>query len=199
MAQAKVLNEKEIRKVLLHIASKKHSARNRCMFLMTTNCGMRVGEVAALRICDVLTNDGQIVDEIRLKAEQTKGSVGRTVLLSKKMQEELHNYLSIRFKLDDLLAVTYTDTSRALFPSQQNNNRGFSPSTLAQHFHYLYKNAKVDGASSHSGRRGFITNLANKGVSVRLLMELVGHSSMSVTQKYIDVNPKMLRASVELL
>ena len=64
MAQAKVLNEKEIRKVLLHIASKKHSARNRCMFLMTTNCGMRVGEVAALRICDVLTSDGQIVDEI---------------------------------------------------------------------------------------------------------------------------------------
>ncbi len=51
MAQAKVLNEKEIRKVLLYIASKKHSARNRCMFLMTTNCGMRVGEVAALRIC----------------------------------------------------------------------------------------------------------------------------------------------------
>ena len=43
MAQAKVLNEKEIRKVLLYIASKKHSSRNRCMFLMTTNCGMRVG------------------------------------------------------------------------------------------------------------------------------------------------------------
>ena len=42
MAQAKVLNEKEIRKVLLHIASKKHSARNRAMFLMTTNCGLRV-------------------------------------------------------------------------------------------------------------------------------------------------------------
>jgi integrase/recombinase XerD len=101
--------------------------------------------------------------------------------------------------LSDLLAVTYTDTNRALFASQKNSNRGFSPSTLAQHFHYLYKNAKVDGASSHSGRRGFITNLANKGVSVRLLMELVGHSSMSVTQKYIDVNPKMLRASVELL
>jgi integrase/recombinase XerD len=63
----------------------------------------------------------------------------------------------------------------------------------------VLKSANVDGASSHSGRRGFITNLANKGVSVRVLMELVGHSSMAVTQKYIDVNPKMLRASVELL
>jgi integrase/recombinase XerD len=199
MAQAKVLNEKEIRKVLLHIASKKHSARNRCTFLMTTNCGMRVGEVASLQIAQVLLSDGQIVDEIRLKAEQTKGSVGRTVLLSKKMQEELHHYLSCRFKLKDLTAVTYTDTSRALFCSQKNNMRGFSANTLAQHFHYIYKNANVVGASSHSGRRGFITNLANKGVSVRVLMELVGHSSMAVTQKYIDVNPNIMRSAVELL
>lgn len=199
MAQAKVLNEKEIRKVLLYIASKKHSARNRCMFLMTTNCGMRVGEVAALRICDVLTNDGQIVDEIRLKAEQTKGSVGRTVLLSKKMQEELHHYLSCRFKLKDLTAVTYTDTSRALFCTQKNSNRGFSASTACQLFHYIYKNANVVGASSHSGRRGFITNLANRGVSVRVLMELSGHKSIAVTQRYIDINPSMMRCAVEML
>lgn len=199
MAQAKVLNEKEIRKVLLYIAAHKHSARNRAMFLLTTNCGLRVKEVSQLRLSNILTSEGKIREEFFLSAEQTKGSKGRTIYLSKKMQEELHNYLSIRFKLDDLLAVTYTDTSRALFPSQQNNNRGFSPSTLAQHFHYLYKNAKVDGASSHSGRRGFITNLANKGVSVRLLMELVGHSSMSVTQKYMETNPTQLRASIELI
>ena len=123
MAQAKVLNEKEIRKVLLYIASKKHSARNRCMFLMTTNCGMRVGEVAALHICDVLTSDGQIVDEIRLKAEQTKGSVGRTVLLSKKMQEELHQRDQKKEAHDDQrntalhrqhLRVLFVPTSMAL-------------------------------------------------------------------------------------
>ena len=199
MALAKVLNEKEIRKVLLYIAAHKHSARNRAMFLLTTNCGLRVKEVSQLRLSNILTSEGKIREEFFLSAEQTKGSKGRTIYLSKKMQEELHNYLSTRFKLTDLLAVTYTDTSRALFPSQQNNNRGFSPSTLCQHFHYLYKNAKVDGASSHSGRRGFITNLANKGVSVRLLMELVGHSSMSVTQKYMETNPTQLRASIELL
>ena len=91
MAQAKVLNEKEIRKVLLHIASKKHSSRNRAMFLMTTNCGLRVKEVASLRISDVLASDGSIREEFYLSAEQTKGSKGRTIVLSKKMQEELHN------------------------------------------------------------------------------------------------------------
>ncbi len=199
MAQAKVLSEKDTRRVLLHIAANKHAARNRAIFLMTTNCGMRVGEVAAVRLCDVLTADGKIRDEIHLKAEQTKGSKGRTVMLSKKIQEEIHNYLSVRFKLKDLLAVTLTDTNRALFANQKNCHRGFSANTLAQFFTTLYARVGIDGASSHSGRRGFITNLANKGVSVRVLMELAGHSSMAVTQKYIDVNAEMLRASVELL
>ena len=199
MAQAKVLSDKDVRRVLLHIASNKNASRNRAMFLMTTNCGMRVGEVAALKLCDVLTSDGNIREEIYLKAEQTKGSKGRNVLLSKKMQEELHNYLSVRFKLKNLLAVTLTDTSRALFSNQKNSVRGFSSNTLAQHFSALYKAAGIDGASSHSGRRGFITNLANKGVSVRVLMELAGHKSLAVTQKYIEVNHSMMRTAVELL
>ena len=47
--------------------------------------------------------------------------------------------------------------------------------------------------------REMITNLANKGVSVQVFMELVRHSSMAVTQKYIDVNPTVMRSAVELL
>ncbi len=199
MSQAKVLNERDIRKVLLFIASRKHASRNRAMFLLTHNTGMRVGEVAALRLCDVLGRDGQIVEEIRLRAEQTKGDRGRTVLLPQKMQEELRNYLCTRYKLKDLLPLTMTDTTRALFASQKSAQRGFSANTLSQHFHYMYKGAKIDGASSHSGRRSFITTLANKGVSVRVLMELAGHRSLAVTQKYIEVNHSMMRSAVELM
>ena len=120
-------------------------------------------------------------------------------MLSKKIQEEIHNYLSVRFKLKDLLAVTLTDTNRALFANQKNCHRGFSANTLAQFFTTLYARVGIDGASSHSGRRGFITNLANKGVSVRVLMELAGHSSMAVTQKYIEVNHSMMRSAVEMI
>jgi integrase/recombinase XerD len=199
MAQAKVLSDKDIRKVLLYIASRKHAARNRALFTVLNATGMRVGELAALRLCDVLQSTGEIVDEIRLAADQTKGSRGRTVVLSQKAQEEIKNYLQARFKLKDLLAVTLTDTSRALFTTQKNPNRGFSASTLTQHFHYIYKGAGINGASSHSSRRSFITNLANMGVSVRVLMELAGHRSMAVTQRYIDVNPSMMRKAIELL
>jgi integrase/recombinase XerD len=198
MSQAKVLSATDTRKILIYISSHKHAVRNRCMFLCTTQLGMRICEVANLKIASVLNTDGSIRDEIHLSADQTKGSKGRTIIVSKKMQEEFKAYLQDRFQLKDLLAVTMTDTSRALFCNQKNYVRGFSNSTLCQTFHYIYKGAKVDG-SSHSGRRGYITTLANKGVGVRLIMELVGHKSMSVTQKYIDVNPTMLRSAAELI
>jgi len=197
--QAKTLTAKEIRRVLDYVATRKHAERNRAMLLTMYYAGLRVKECAALRYEDVVDTEGKVRAEIRLSAEQTKGSKGRTVILSEKIQEELHNYLCSRFKLKDLLAVTLTDTTRALFTNQKNPHRGFSANTMAQFFTTLYARVGIDGASSHSGRRGFITNLANKGVSVRVLMELVGHSSMAVTQKYIDVNPNIMRSAVELL
>ena len=199
MAQAKVLTEKEVKKVVKLIDSKRHASRNRCMFLLTHGTGMRVGEVAALRIQDVLAADGSIKSEVYLSAQQTKGNKGRTVYLSEKMQQEVSSYLQTRFRLKELIAVTYTDTTRALFATQKDCHRGFSASTACQMFHYWYKQAKIDGASSHSGRRGFITSLANKGISVRILQELAGHSSLAITQRYIDVNPSMLHKAVEML
>jgi integrase/recombinase XerD len=199
MSQAKVLTEKEIKKVIKVIESKRHASRNRCMFMMTHMSGARISEVASLRICDVLASDGSIKSEIFLSAVQTKGSKGRTLYLSEKLRDEISFYLKTRFKLKDLLPVTMTDTVRALFTNQKDCQRGFSASTACQMFHYWYKDAKIEGASSHSGRRGFITNLANKGVHVRILQELAGHSSIAVTQKYIDVNQDKLRIAVEML
>ncbi|MNW04007.1 site-specific tyrosine recombinase XerC [compost metagenome] len=63
----------------------------------------------------------------------------------------------------------------------------------------MYKRAGIDGASSHSGRRTFITTLASKGVGVRVLASLAGHRSIATTQAYIDVNDDMKRRAVELV
>ena len=57
----------------------------------------------------------------------------------------------------------------------------------------------LSGATSHSGRRTGLTNLAERGVGVRVLMALAGHSNMATTQRYIDLRPAMLKAAVELV
>jgi len=199
MSQARVLTERELRKVLNYCSNQPHATRNRAMLLCTHLAGMRVGEVAALRICDVLGADGAVLDEIALAASQTKGNHSRTVLVPKKLQDELTEYLQERFGLKDLLAVTLTDTQRALFPTQKNPKRGFTANTLCQLFHKIYKDARMTGATSHSGRRTFITKLADKGVGVRVLMALAGHKSIATTQRYIELNPTVMKAAVELI
>jgi len=49
-----------------------------------------------------------------------------------------------------------------------------------------------------SGMR-HLTTLADKGVSVRVLMALAGHSQIATTQRYIDLRPSVVRAAVELV
>jgi len=105
-----------------------------------------------------------------------------------KLKEELAVYLKTRHIKDPTIALFHTS-----------NRLSFTPNTLCQHFFWLYKKAGIAGASSHSGRRQFITTLANKGISVRILASLAGHKSIAVTQKYIDVNDDMKRAAVELV
>jgi integrase/recombinase XerD len=189
VSQAKTLNEKELKKVLNYIAVRKHAARNRAMLLTTHWCGMRVGEVAALRIGDVMNADCTIKDEVRLQPSQTKGDRSRTVFMPDKLRKELFAYL---------ITIDRTDFTKPLFYSQKRAS-GWNSNTLCQHFHWLYKNAGIDGASSHSGRRSFITGLASKGVGVRVLMSLAGHRSIQTTQAYIDINDDMKRKAVELI
>lgn len=188
--QAKTLTAQELRRVLDYVASRPHASRNRAMLLTTHYAGLRVGELAALRYEDVVDEDGGIRTEIRLDPDQTKGRHGRVVFVSDRLRKELQRYVE---------AVPSPNQTYKLFYTQKRTAEGFTPNTAAQHFHYLYKKAGIEGASSHSGRRTFITNLAAKGVGVRVLMSLAGHRNISTTQAYIDVNDDMKRKAVELV
>jgi integrase/recombinase XerD len=64
-----------------------------------------------------------------------------------------------------------------------------------------YEQIGFDGCSSHSGRRTFITNAARKislvGGSLRDVQMLAGHTSLRVTQRYIDADQDAQRKIVE--
>ena len=186
--QAKTLNERELQRLLDFVNKTKNAKRNRVILLLTHLAGMRIGEVAAVRICDVLASDGTVRDEINLTAAQTKGNRSRSVLLNERMQAEIASYIS---------TVRVRDPKQALFATQR--SAAFTANSLTQVVNGIYKQAGMDGCSSHSGRRGFLTNLAEKGVSVRVMMALAGHANMATTQRYIDLRPGVLRNAVELV
>ncbi len=186
MKQAQVLNDKDIKRVLAAIAKRSYSSRDRAMFLLSLLAGMRVGEIASLKVCDVYEVDGTVKDSIRLTKDQTKGSEARTVLLNAQAQEELRVY-----------ARTLTlKGEQPLFVSKW--GKAMSANSLVQVFGRFYKQAGLSNASSHSGRRSFITALSSKGVSVRVLAALAGHKNISTTQRYIEVGEHQLRAAVEM-
>ncbi len=188
--QAKTLTAQELRKVLDYVATRPHAHRNRMALLLTFYAGLRSKEVASLRYGDVMDVEGKVKSEIYLTAEQTKGGKTGTVFVSEKLRKELQTYIAL---------TPCTSTQDKLIYTQKRGVHGFTANTLTQHFHYLYKRAGIAGASSHSGRRTFITNLADKGVGVRVLMSLARHANISTTQAYIDVNEAMQRRAVELL
>ncbi len=156
--------------------------------MLSLLAGLRAGEIAALQISDVLDENHRVLDRIMLKSEQTQGQRGRIVFLSQRLRKEIEVYLS---------RASYRNTNRALFVSQK-GRRAFTAHGMVMLLRRIYQRAGVSGASSHSGRRSFITRLASKGISARVLQELGGHKHLGTTQRYIDVNDDMLRKAVEI-
>ena len=188
MAQARVLTDRELKQVLnYNAACERYAARNRLMLLFTHWAGMRIAEVAALRITDVVTTDLKPRREIRLTPEQTKGKRARTVFVSTQLQREIVKYV----------AASHTRYSeRSLFRTQK--SCAFTANTATQLLQRVYERAGMHGATSHSGRRTYLTKLADKGVSVFVLAELAGHAHISTTQRYVSVGDTQLRNAAEL-
>jgi integrase/recombinase XerD len=142
MAQASVLSDNDIRRVFRIIETTRHADRNRVAFILSIYAGMRVGEIAALIVGDVINQHGEVRPEIKLGAHQTKGSSGRTVILSGRVRREIGAHLKSQ-------PMRHLDGP---FICSQRDRRAFSSLTLSMLFKEIYELAGIR-TSSHSGRR----------------------------------------------
>jgi integrase/recombinase XerD len=190
MKQAKLLTEAEFKRLSAVVDSLRHSTRNHTAVALSFYAGLRACEIASLRVGDVFDARGAVKDTIYLSAAQTKGSDSCTVLVNKRLRTQLQRF-----------AKTYpkrtATPSAALIYSAKGGS--FSPQTVVNLFQRLYKLAGIDGASSHSGRRQFVTELADKGVNARVVQALARHKNLNTTMLYIDLSENKLRAAIELI
>jgi integrase/recombinase XerD len=189
MKQAKILTKEECKRVLAVIDANRHASRNRVVFFLSHLAGLRACEISSLRLIDVVDDSRKVKSQIVLEQHMTKGSERHRVLINTKLQKELQKYV-------DSVCCDYSITD-AFIKSQKGS--AFSPLTIVQLFANIFSKSGIKGASSHSGRRAFITNLSDKGVSVRVIQALARHSSLSLTQRYIEVSDSKLENAVELL
>ena len=191
MKQAKVLTPEELKRLLKIVTFTRHKDRNRLIVLFSFLAGLRACELAQLRVKDVLSVQTDIVeikDTIYLQNWQTKGSQAQQVVVNEQLRKEIALYIENHPYLLE-------GAEGKLFRSQKRN--GFSSQTIQNLFKFLYREANIENASSHSGRRSFITSLSEKGISVRVIQELARHSSMVTTQRYIDVSVDKLKNAVD--
>jgi len=186
--QAKVLSEREFSRVLNMVKRKAHAKRNTALLFCSFGLGLRAKEMAALKIKHVLGSDGALLEEINLTGQMTKGFKQRHVYLTNpRVAAAVSDFIDDRKKREGILF----NFEAPLFKSQKGNS--FSPNSLQQLFHRIYQDAKLQGASSHSGRRTFATTLIEKGVDIKAVSTLMGHSSIAMTAQYVENNPVRLK------
>ena len=190
MKQAKLLTDAEFKRLTAVINSLRYPIRNHTIVSLSFYAGLRACEIAALRVADVFDRDGNVNDTIYLSASQTKGSDSCTVLVNSKLQKQLAKYAA------QYSEHVKTPKAQLIFSAKR---RGFTAQTIVNLFQRLYASAGIQGASSHSGRRQFVTKLADQGINARLVQTLARHKHLSTTQRYIDVNENALRNAVELI
>lgn len=148
------------------------TTRDRAILELLYSSGLRVSELIALDINDIDIREFLI----RVKG---KGKKERIVPVGSKAIEALKNYLPER--------LTIKKKSSALFLSKR-GTRLTDRSVRRIISCYVKKiNLKKD-ISPHTLRHTFATHLLHGGADLRSIQELLGHSSLSTTQKYTHVD-----------
>jgi integrase/recombinase XerC len=190
--QAKTLRKAELQRLLNHVSHSRHPERDRVVVLLSFKAGLRAKEIAQLTWSMVMDTTGELADVISLHNKASKGRAGgRTIPLHRELADALLALKTVRGdRVRPDRPVIYSERAP-----------GYSPNAVAIWFHT--REIGLEGASSHSGRRTFITAIAKKiteaGGSLRDVQEMAGHSSLSMTQRYIQGDSAAKRNVIGLI
>lgn len=145
--------------------------RDRAILEVLYSCGLRVGELTSLNV-------GSVDPEQGLVRVLGKGGKERLVPLGQKALAALARYLDVRGEGqgEDALFLNY----RGGRLSARSIERNFKK--------LLLQAGLVKDATPHSLRHSFATHLLDGGADLRAIQELLGHASLSTTQKYTQVS-----------
>jgi len=164
------------------------------MILLSFRAGLRSKEIAGLTWSMITDASGTLGDTIALPNRASKGrNGGRAIPLHDELRDALAALMAARpDKVRADRPVIYSERAD-----------GYSANAVAVWFFEKYREIGIEGASSHSGRRTFITALAKKiieaGGSLRDVQQLAGHASLSMTQAYIEGDAAAKRNVMKLI
>lgn len=177
--RARVLDDRQIERVLKHIADTSNApASDEVKFLLSFYAGLRVSEIAGMTLDAVVDADDRIGRHIIVGRHIAKQGRQRIIPMHPRIRDAL-----TRFRSDH-------PNIRFLAFSNRRGVRRQNASAVKSWFIQLYRQVGLEGCSSHSGRRTFITRLARlanlHGTSLRDVQLLAGHARLETTAAYIE-------------
>jgi len=194
MAKAKMLTPEEIAAALRHIAAhSRYPERDSVLVLLSVRAGLRASEIAGLSWDHVLTADmSAVAAEIDLPRQVTKGARRARVI---PVHEELKTAL-------EALRAVWPDRVAPGQPVVFSERGRYGANGVAHWFKRIYQDAGLVGASSHSGRRTLLTNLARRcaqaGASLRDVQRIAGHADLGTTERYVEPSLEAQRRLIAL-
>ena len=194
--QAKVLTKPQLDAVTSFLLTRRYGLRDQTVFLLSVRAGLRAKEIANLKWSMILTPEVEVGDAIYLTNDASKGRSGRVIPLNKQLRINLMQMLALAQQSRQF----NPETSYVVTTERSEHT---SPQAVVNMFKRWYGDIGLLGCSSHSGRRTFITNAARKistvGGSLRDVQMLAGHSSLAVTQRYIEGDSEARKKIVDLI
>ena len=187
--RAKVLSTADVGDVLVYASCTRHPLRNKVMVLLSAKAGLRAGEIANLTWPMVSDATGQISGLIELTDTAAKKCSGRSIPVHPDLAAALTAWRQVEPLSDYVIASERGGRMR--------------PLSVVVWFHRAFKSIGLNGCSSHSGRRTFVTRAARvvhkAGGSLRDVQLLAGHRSIQTTQRYIDGDTDAQRKLVAMI
>ena len=188
---AKVLRAGDVRRLIMHAGYRRSGTRDQIMVLLSFKAGLRACDIAGLDWTMVLRPDGCHGQHIAVADTIATGRSGRRVPIHPELKASLHK----------LHRQRGFPTVGAVIQSQRGGN--MTARGVVNWFKQLYDEVGLEGCSSHSGRRTFITRsarlLVRTGGSLRDIQELAGHRALTTTERYIEGDRDAQRRLVRVL
>jgi integrase/recombinase XerD len=187
--KAKVLSPAEIKRIEKTQRGEKHELRNLTLMHLGLGSGMRISEMLGLRIRDVSFR-GDVLDEVVLEKHSTKSLKSRTVFLADNAIRWLRKWLEKRDAWDE---------DDWLFPAVRDDMKPLSLQTATWVFTKMFADAGIKGAKTHSLRRTHANTLRRNAVDLKIIQEQLGHSTLAVTEAYLQVDPVEAKRAIKSL
>ncbi len=187
--QAKIVSPDTLRRMLDYTRQTRQPQRDAVIVLLSVKAGLRACEIAGLEWSMVMTDAGEIGDIIDIRNAIAKRGSGRRIPMHPSLQQALIELRPARTSDTHIVASNRGGAMRA--------------NSIVNWFVTMFAELELDGCSSHSGRRTFITtaakNVHRAGGSLRDVQLLAGHRSIDTTQRYIEGDTQSQRRLVSLL